>query len=204
MSVLQAAAHCELFPATDALHKTIKNLPAMEVVLCRAAPCSSALKRLRQPFKSSTAFDLKELLLATRPVEDSIAFPTIEWNNDYDEDEDSSISDACDLPQSSAYDSDSVGSGLSLGKRSRDEQVDKCRLVRRKAHHTCLSLLENLGATLESSGNYDDSQRNFSWGQFSSEEDCSLALFTVGETLTSPKRRFRRLSASLSLSGGRY
>lgn len=196
LCVLKVASHCHPSPATDALQRSL-ILSTMGSITTNAAPSSSALHK--KTGDGASAFDLRELAAATRPVEASIAFPTIEWNND-DEGGESS-SDATVILQSSASldsDSDSVSSSQSLGKRSRsDGSLEKCRLVRSKAHHTCLSSLENL--TTPSEGmTCSDALRN--WNKFVSEGDCGFAVFNVGGTLNSPRRRFRRLSATLSVS----
>lgn len=74
---------CNL-PATEALKINMNTFPSREyansIVSMNIFPRSKRMK-------SSSSFDLSELITAARPVEESIAFPTIEWDRDGEDSE---------------------------------------------------------------------------------------------------------------------
>jgi hypothetical protein len=70
-------------PATAALEQALKIAAAP--VINKERPMIS-FKRSRS-FAGS--FDLSSLVEASQPVEDSLAFPSIEWSNDIDSEDDS-------------------------------------------------------------------------------------------------------------------
>jgi hypothetical protein len=81
-------------PATEALELSLKVLenprvPQDDVTPTRKerTPMISSRGFKRSQSKMSSSFSLSDLLDATKPVEESIAFPCIEWNFDDDEDD---------------------------------------------------------------------------------------------------------------------
>ena len=89
--------------ATAALEKSLtfqtKHVASKGKPMIKAA----ALKRSRRTFdessSSSTSFDMSEFEDASKQVEESIAFPSIEWNlNDNDCNDDDEDDDCCNHP----------------------------------------------------------------------------------------------------------
>lgn len=72
-------------PATEALNKALKSTPLHVVSAEKSMISPNALKRSRN---FSESFDMSEFEDASKSVEDSIAFPSIEWSFDDNDDED--------------------------------------------------------------------------------------------------------------------
>jgi hypothetical protein len=86
-------------PATDALDLALKVLENPRVpqddptkVRKERTPMISSRGLKRSQSKMGSSFSLSDLLDATKPVEESIAFPCIEWTFDDDEDDSDSNS----------------------------------------------------------------------------------------------------------------
>ena len=79
-------------PATAALDEFLKleSSPCFEEH--KPMICYKVLKRSRSS-SDETSFDMDSLIKASQPVEDSIAFPTIEWCNDLDDEDEEPISE---------------------------------------------------------------------------------------------------------------
>ena len=101
-------------PATDALERALK---------ATVAPLVSKEPQPMISLKRPRSFDLSPLLEATHPVEDSIAFPSIEWSFDTDsDDEDESVSPAAKRRCTGLNRSSRVNTNLStFGSSSRME-----------------------------------------------------------------------------------
>jgi len=112
-------------PATRALERAKHTLsqapsslvaPKADAVLPRheSMITKNSLKRSRSTMGS---FKLDDLFEATAPVEESIAFPSIEWNFDHDEEDESGNSSECsnnnDFP---SIDFPSIGFPSGLGR----------------------------------------------------------------------------------------
>ena len=70
------------FPATAALENLEKALEVTAASVMNKERPLISLKRPRSSLLGS--FDLSFLVEASQPVEDSMAFPSIEWSNDID------------------------------------------------------------------------------------------------------------------------
>jgi hypothetical protein len=164
-------------PATEALNLSISSqmIPERELQKARLVTPQSSNDSLERatPDRKKRSFDMADLLTATEPVEQAIAFPTIEWCRDGDnneEEEEDCENDAKNLPSTRALtgshedDDDYFPSFFStsgLGKRSRHGYS---RLGRSKSLKTSLcSLAEESGPTFEDVC----SQPGGSWPRFS-------------------------------------
>jgi hypothetical protein len=184
----------ELLPATEALQRAMRKLPVREVGVSRLGRCSHSVITTRlDHLRVNPAFDMRDLIQATRPVQDSIAFPVIEWGTD--DDEEGADNDSFDItrcraePLSDDEDSELSNSSSSLGKRCRDEDSQP-RLVRSKAS-SCLSSMDSVPDRLDSSF-----PRSSTWGQFLTEDDESCNITTMGGRPLQPKQRLCRKSVS--------
>ena len=162
-TMMNALHEPKSLPATEALNVSISSQMIPERELRKAqlvTPQSSndSLESSAAPERKKRSFDMADLLTATEPVEQAIAFPTIEWcrDGDDDEEEDESENDANDLsaihPLTDNHDDDndyfpSFFSTSGLGKRSRHGYS---RLGRSKSLKTSLcSLAEDSAPTFE-------------------------------------------------------
>ena len=102
-TMMNALNEPKSLPATEALNVSISTQMIPERELRKAqlvTPQSSndSLESSTAPQRKKRSFDMADLLTATEPVEQAIAFPTIEWCRDGDDDEeDESENDANDL-----------------------------------------------------------------------------------------------------------
>ena len=77
-------------PATEALERALK-VSASAIPLVNNKRPMISIKSLKRSRSSLGSFDLSILTEATKPVEDSIAFPSIEWSNNDFESEDEEV-----------------------------------------------------------------------------------------------------------------
>jgi hypothetical protein len=66
-------------PATEALERALKNVETPLLTQTKPMICANTLKRTRTKICSLDNFDMSDFFKASQRVEDSIAFPSIEW-----------------------------------------------------------------------------------------------------------------------------
>jgi hypothetical protein len=147
----------ERLPATEALDTYISRqmIPEREIRKARTITPQSSDDSLEKRKKRS--FDMADLLNATTPVEQAIAFPTIEWCRDGESDDEKERENDVEEPRRIPLDERAVNEGddyfpscfssSGLGKRSR---LGYSRLGRSKSLKTSLcSLAEQSAPTFE-------------------------------------------------------
>lgn len=170
------------YPATEALQRISERSSfGSRQCIQHVSRCSS-LGMFHDAYLSKT-LDLTDLLLATRPVEESLAFPKIEWVEGIDDDSDNDIvgssrrtsaltaGESSDSWASSSSSSSRPTPASSRGQRHNNDESQR-RLVRSKSRHTRLSSLASFGSV---TSNYSEAAISScsSWGHFLSDEDLS-------------------------------
>ena len=146
-------------PATEALDTYISRqmIPEREMRRAKTITPQSSNESLESTSKRKRSFDMADLLNATVPVEQAIAFPTIAWcmdgesDNEEEPENDAKEPHRIPLDERDADEEDdyfpSSFSSSGLGKRSR---LGYSRLGRSKSLKTSLcSLAERSGPTFE-------------------------------------------------------
>ena len=75
------------FPATEALERSLKLVETPIVTSNNMATKMISSKCFKRALNDMASFDMGSLFEASLPVEESISFPTIEWLNDSDSDD---------------------------------------------------------------------------------------------------------------------
>lgn len=168
----------ERLPATEALHTSLASqmIPERELRRVKIVTPQSSNESLESAPKrrNKRSFDMADLLTATEPVEQAIAFPAIEWCNDGEEEDEAENAEKDQLvPVVSSLDNNddehdevndyfpSTFSSTGLGKRSR---LGYSRLGRSRSLKTSLcSLAEQSASTVED----ECSKPGGSWPKFS-------------------------------------
>lgn len=164
---------CNL-PATEALKINMHTFPSREYAKSNVSMnIFPSTKRM----KSSSGFDLNELVTVARPIEESIEFPMIEWDRDgeYSEIDER---DSCDSDNDTGVDDDEEAPPsrrmpiCTLGKRGRGEQTEMVRSISLKtslaslADSSATAALRKTGSCFEFTTPYsDESFPMFSLGQ---------------------------------------
>jgi hypothetical protein len=146
--VCQYTTNC---PATQALKALDERLPAPETLKRARMLCKNTEQQKPSLKKQRCALDLSDMVLHIQPVEESIAFPTIEWSYDDDDtpfDTGKHRSSSFDLFPSTASNNEQIStcyghrprssSARLGGKRARGES-----LVRSSGKGVCLVSLLN-------------------------------------------------------------
>ena len=109
-------------PATQALQSLEERLPAPEYLRRkeRSRSCDTSVQTMAK--RRRTRFDMEEMLAVIKPVEESIAFPKIEWSYD---DEDTSTNDNGAIFRSNSWDPHC--SGGDTNERSRAKGLHRHR-----------------------------------------------------------------------------
>lgn len=153
-------------PATEALNRTLSE----ELDFCQISRERSqkrkhdgqmtASPQIKTGTQRKVSFDMIDLINATKPLEESIAFPIIEWNLDDDDDEsDHRVYDY--QVQGDPHNSSSHSySSPSLGKRAKRHHR---RMVRSMSLKSSMCFLADQPDSIEGS---PISAREGSWGQF--------------------------------------
>jgi len=137
--IMMAAHSCDYpsnLPATQALER-LSHMPSREYITSKKI--TSTIPRN----KKSSAFDLSDLVSASQPVEESIAFPMIAWDSD-EGDSDADDRESCAPSSLTCDDEDQERlsrseSMSSLGKRGRDGGTGMVRSKSQKVNLTSLA-----------------------------------------------------------------
>ncbi len=185
---LQIMVHVEPYPATEALQRATSQIPSME---SRRAIDSGirTLNEFRDTYLTKT-FDMTDLLLATRPVEDSIAFPKIEWVDDNANDSENDVMGSSTRTALTAGTSSDSWCSSPSCKRHFDN-ISHHRLVRSKSRHTCLSSLGSFGS-VATPGSGTTFSSCSSWGHFFSDDEGSSILSFGSNFLSFENPRMQR------------
>ena len=191
------------FPATEALERCItsQSLPEPEYRRAKVSIASSSNPKAITPLSSDarkrksqrkSSFEMADLLDATRPVEQAIAFPTIEWCRD-DESDDEEENDNREFHETVPLGDDdedqdhfpSSFSSSGLGKRSR---LGYRGLVRSKSLKTSLC---NLGE------GFKRDRKVQSWGHDLADV-VEIPSFSIGTSNSASKHKHRNSCARSS------
>lgn len=183
-------------PATKALEQLQGNLPAREyrrTVIVSPDSSGSSLSSMGE-IGCKRSFDMDELIRATEPVEESIAFPVIEWCRDDSDEDETDVPPTFNKSLTSFVRDEEDEDDTSLGKRRRTSP----HMVRCKSLKTRLCSLATSSNSFEpATSALESMMQSGSWGHFVHDDDTPS--FSIGSNnRDSPRSKSHRKRSSKS------